>query len=300
MSEREPRGTFDALPWIRDLEFPSEARTAKGAALKSVLYAIASRVGHDNACHPSQARLARDAGMGERTVRRHLEELEAMGLIVRRARSRGEGRGRSSDLIVLVIGAVPAIDQPANLAGETSDQPANLATRTIDLPANEDRPTGQNVHDQPATGGRGTARELSKNHHDEARATSEPDPPDPDPRRRGREGSPHHTAGRALSEATRTLTDRGGPYAGGIRRRLAADYLEELVRRAEAGHTVDMLVCWVLDQEQPGRNPDPPPAVFGGRDRRSDCPACHGTEWVLDDDGNAQPCTHGAFQEAIA
>ncbi len=66
------------------------------------------------------------------------------GLLCHRARSRQDGRGRTSDRYFLHVGAQCARPDCPSLA---HDQPANLAGRTT-----TNRPNG---NDQPATGGRG-------------------------------------------------------------------------------------------------------------------------------------------------
>lgn len=133
-------GTFDALAWARDLDMPP--------GHKALMYSLCSYVDQANSCHPSQARLAHDAGMGERTVRRYLADFEAAGLITRTARSRPEGRGRTSDRITLNLGSTGQIgrlvddDLPAN----SGDQPAAACTTNRppvagELPENSQRRT---------------------------------------------------------------------------------------------------------------------------------------------------------------
>ncbi|VXB76093.1 helix-turn-helix domain-containing protein [Pseudoclavibacter sp. 8L] len=80
---------FAAVPnWI--IRDPSISRGAV-----SVFMALASRSG-PGGIHPSQATLARELEVSERSVRRWLAELEERGLIqrvARRANSRGKGNG---------------------------------------------------------------------------------------------------------------------------------------------------------------------------------------------------------------
>lgn len=78
---------------------------------KVVLMALADQAGWDTwQCWPSQALLAERCELGVRSVRRHLETLEAAGYIRRAPRRRANG-SRSSDLVTLMG------SQAANLAG---------------------------------------------------------------------------------------------------------------------------------------------------------------------------------------
>lgn len=112
--------------WEQDLE----------PVAKLVLLALANRTNHETgACFPGQKLLAKECGMSDRNVRRHLKDLERRGLIERRPRMRSEGRGRTSDEYRIVW------DQPDNVSGKS-------------------RPTGQIEHNQPDTRVRGrTVRE---------------------------------------------------------------------------------------------------------------------------------------------
>ena len=65
---------------------------------KLVLLALANRSNHETGvCYPGQKLIAQECSMSDRSVRRHLKNLEALGLIERRPRMRKEGRGRTSD-----------------------------------------------------------------------------------------------------------------------------------------------------------------------------------------------------------
>jgi hypothetical protein len=86
---------------------------------KLILMNLADRAGFEWECWPSQATIARQTEMSERTVRRLLADLEERGFIVRTHRGNKSG-GRSTDRIVLT--------------GQ-SDRKG--------LPANDDRVTGQ-------------------------------------------------------------------------------------------------------------------------------------------------------------
>jgi DNA-binding transcriptional ArsR family regulator len=102
---------------------------------KLVLLALANRTNHETGvCYPGQKLLAKECSMSDRSVRRHLKNLEDLGLIERRARMRKQGRGRTSDEYRIAF-----------------FQQDNLSTKS--------GPTGQtgttnrtNMHDQPDTG----------------------------------------------------------------------------------------------------------------------------------------------------
>ena len=70
---------------------------------KAVLLALADRAAKETAqCWPSIRRVAKETGLGERTVSRHLAALERMGLISRDRRTRKNG-SRTTDLITLHV-----------------------------------------------------------------------------------------------------------------------------------------------------------------------------------------------------
>jgi DNA-binding transcriptional ArsR family regulator len=65
---------------------------------KLVLLSLADHYnGQTGVCIPGQKSLAEQTSMSVRTIQRHLKALEDRGLIVRKARFRPEGRGRTSD-----------------------------------------------------------------------------------------------------------------------------------------------------------------------------------------------------------
>jgi hypothetical protein len=107
---------FAAVPtWmIRDRQVPRNA---------ILVYAsLSSRAGY-GAIFPSQMTIAEESGLSERTVRTMLARLEEIGVIERRSRRAGEGRGnRKTDAYVLHPNG--RHEEPANLAGR-SEQPAN-------------------------------------------------------------------------------------------------------------------------------------------------------------------------------
>ncbi len=119
---------FAAVPnWmIRDKRVPRNA---------VLVYAsLSSRAGM-GAIFPSQATIAEESGLSERTVRTMLRELEDLG-VVRRVRRAVPGARRSTDAYTLHPNGLPA-DVAAR-----SDLPA-------DLPAKEDRSTGNELQATP-------------------------------------------------------------------------------------------------------------------------------------------------------
>lgn len=117
-----------------------------------VLFHLCHAHNHETGrCDPSQAYLAEMTGMGERTVRRHLSDLEKDGLIERRKRG-VEGGGRVSDFFILKI--------------TTSYEPANLAANHTGQSVRTNRPNrAEKVHEmaakQEVTGkNRETPREI--------------------------------------------------------------------------------------------------------------------------------------------
>lgn len=119
----------EALNWAKSV-------TVGSACKKAVLLVLADYADHEWSCFPSQATIAAQAEVGERTVRRILADWEDQGVIHRTHRKARDGRGRSSDRIYLL---------PAALAGRTHDQPASHD----DQPATGARPTGQAVAGEP-------------------------------------------------------------------------------------------------------------------------------------------------------
>lgn len=114
---------------------------------KLVLLALANRTNHETGlCHPGQELLGRECSMSTRTIRRHLKSLEDVGLLRRRPRMLGEGRGRTSDEYRLAF-----YDQAANMTGYSG--PTGQITTT----------NRTNQDDQPDTRVQGTVREPKEN-----------------------------------------------------------------------------------------------------------------------------------------
>ena len=86
--------SIEAVSWALKQNLPPSE--------KLVLVSLADH--HNRAtglCIPGQASVGEQTCMSVRTVQRHLKSLEARGLIVRKARFRPEGRGRTSDSYIL-------------------------------------------------------------------------------------------------------------------------------------------------------------------------------------------------------
>lgn len=97
-------------------------------------------------CWPSQATIATQCGMSERTVRSILADLEQCQLIARTKRLTSQGR--QTDMMVLLI---PGWGQPANDVEPTGkscrSQPANLARELTQLTSQEEQ-TGASLFDE--------------------------------------------------------------------------------------------------------------------------------------------------------
>ncbi|MBX3751928.1 MAG: helix-turn-helix domain-containing protein, partial [Opitutaceae bacterium] len=88
--------SWKASAWAKEQRLGSPAA-------KSILMCLADSADADTAaCWPSQARLAEDAEVSERTAREWLQRLEEWGLIERQRRNRASG-ARASDMIVLKL-----------------------------------------------------------------------------------------------------------------------------------------------------------------------------------------------------
>lgn len=104
---------------------------ARNSTEKLLLYMLANYADEDGVAFPSQARLADDGSMSERTVRSSLAALEEQGVIRRETRKRADGT-RTSDRITLLIEGLDGHRQCASQPPATCvDPPATGA----DLPA---------------------------------------------------------------------------------------------------------------------------------------------------------------------
>jgi hypothetical protein len=108
----------------------------------------------------SQVTIGRFIGCNDRSVRQKLERLEALPdapvRVVRHYRQRRDGRGRTSDEYQLVIltNRHPAAGDTTGPTG--NELPVEQPDSCDDQPATECGPTGNPMHDQPATGCQGS------------------------------------------------------------------------------------------------------------------------------------------------
>ena len=116
---------------VRTMAWAFEQVTGSPMA-KLVLVKLADRADEDGECFPSIELIAHETEMAERTVRRHLDALEAAGLISRETR----GRGR---LYHLNIASTPVRE-----SGNGQSKPVRESTVG-------GRNTGQRVHCRDAT-----------------------------------------------------------------------------------------------------------------------------------------------------
>lgn len=86
------------------------AGTVKGGELLTLLR-VADHADNDGICWPGEKSIADYTGQDERTVRRHLGQLEAAGLLHRERQASAKGSGRANDRILL------RTDPPDKLSG---------------------------------------------------------------------------------------------------------------------------------------------------------------------------------------
>lgn len=116
--------------------------------LKAVLMAVANYADEEGECYPSQARLAFDTELTDRTVREALSRLEEMGIINRTRRSNEDGY-RSSDRIRLngSYRKEPPLgpsDLPEGGSGRASK--SYRKDVPVGLPEDHNTPTGISLH----------------------------------------------------------------------------------------------------------------------------------------------------------
>jgi hypothetical protein len=89
---------------------------------KFVLLALANRANAKRGygCWPSQALIAKDTGITDRSVRAHMKALESEGFITRTPRSKGKA-GRTSDWVVVNLAALKC-DSPLDDADEGAEE----------------------------------------------------------------------------------------------------------------------------------------------------------------------------------
>jgi hypothetical protein len=118
------------------------------ATERAVLLALADHANQDGQCFPSQQRLAKFTGAGERSVRRALKRLEEVDLITRSPRFDSRGH-RSSDLIELLyppdrVAARDRQDSQAHHRPYSPSQPATVAGEpTIEPLASKEKKNGK-------------------------------------------------------------------------------------------------------------------------------------------------------------
>lgn len=103
-------------------------------ALKVILLALADWADGDGVAYPGQKSLARKTSISERTLRRHLQTLEEMGLIERRRRSLDNGNRTSDEYRLLAQPANLAGSQPANLGGDNRPTVAGTGEPSVEPP----------------------------------------------------------------------------------------------------------------------------------------------------------------------
>lgn len=118
-----------------------KSRAFGSVSAKAVALVLADYCDAEWSCYVGQERLAWEAEVGARTVRRILQQLERSKLIARRARYR-DGH-RTSDLIVLLPEAIGAL--PARMAAM-----AFIPATDDVIPANGDIHTGQSLAGEPS------------------------------------------------------------------------------------------------------------------------------------------------------
>lgn len=174
-----------------------------------------------------QDRIAAAMGVSPRTVRRLLAELtdaDSPVIVLRKARMRKSGRGRTSDNYALAVqpdagDRLVGSDQPATDGHVEAPDQAAAGDRKVshDQPVTAARPTGHAEHDQPATGDRASY-------------------PSRDPSRDPRRSSPRGAAASIGSPKRAARARAGGPQRETDPRVLPLrDYYVERYRAANQG-----------------------------------------------------------------
>lgn len=233
---------------------------------KLVLLALADHAGEDGTCYPSSGALAEKTGLGNSTVRHHLDALEERGVLSRVRRRRRDGKlGTYRYMLGSTAGRSAVEPEPTDEQWTSADPPAPVRAR----PA----PTGARSTAGPSA--RVTVTEPSLTPPGGALASSlRPEPSSRDrlvgvyakayaAKRRGIE-PPKQIRGRAAKAIGAALAEGLDP-----------DVLEQACRRlGDEGRRPDQLLTvygWVLEQPLVVSGWAPPP--------RCECGA------VLIDDG---------------
>ncbi|SEJ57465.1 Helix-turn-helix domain-containing protein [Pseudomonas linyingensis] len=139
--------SFAALDWAW------KVRTGN-AGRKAVLMALAQFADEDGVCYPGQETLATHTELSARSVRDHLAQLEADGLLVRTERRWADSKKRRTDLYQLQIGHFPepktnrkkspvgGNGQPEDSSGGSAPA-APCAPAGVDACATEDSSSGE-------------------------------------------------------------------------------------------------------------------------------------------------------------
>lgn len=116
------------------------AQTTGNTGRKAVLLMLSTLADAETGrCEARQATLAKAVEAGERTVRRHLDDLEAAGLIARRAQYRKDGKRRGDEYMLRAPWVTIWPDGealPANLAGH-DHRPTEYPLTGIELAGQE-------------------------------------------------------------------------------------------------------------------------------------------------------------------
>ena len=105
----------------------------ESAGKKFVLVALADFADESWTCYPGQARIAAMTGQNVRSVRRHLEELEAEGYIERKRRFLGNGQRTSDRYVINRDAAELPLDVVDGSVENTPQPPDNMTGGQFDL-----------------------------------------------------------------------------------------------------------------------------------------------------------------------
>lgn len=120
---------------IQAIAWAIEQKTGSPAG-KVVLMCLANYAGEHGECWPSQATIAAETELSERSVRDWLLRLEAAGLLVREHRQRADG-SRKSDMIRLKIHPAKSAGRTQSNRQQVPSQPAAGAGLTSFEPSEE-------------------------------------------------------------------------------------------------------------------------------------------------------------------
>lgn len=203
---------------------------------KFVLVTLADFADEAGSCFPGQDLLAERTGQGVRTVRRQLAELEDLGLLRRHARSRGEGRGRTSDRYVLAAGGEGSTGQSGRQVPDGPETGPEQPDSADSGPSTgTDGPTGQ------------SGRQVATNR------------PSTTTNRPNQDDQPANVAGEPSGNHQRTASTSGGAAAGGTpppsAKELVADYVAACAKRPPS-KLVGQVAREVADLIADGTDPD--------------------------------------------